>query len=146
MKKHASILTFLTLIFFYSCSSYQYQTLDINEIEDMDKFYVNIKTLLSNPEFLKKEVILINARQPSIQRIVSEADKLWLEGKLKESASVLERALRVNKNDGSVYLRLSHIKFEQNLDKESKAFAQRGLMIDNLSSWERLLLNIYLKY
>ena len=146
MKKHASILIFLTLIFFYSCSFYQYQTIDINEIEDMDKFYVSIKTLLSNPEFLKKEVILINARQPSIQRIVSEADKLWLEGKLKESTSVLERALRVNKNDGSVYLRLSHIKFEQNLDKESKAFAQRGLMIDNLSSWERLLLNIYLKY
>ena len=146
MKKHTTLLTFLIMIFFYSCSSSQYRTIDLNEIEDMDKLNVSINILLSNPEFLKKEVILINARQPSIQRIVSEADKLWLEGKLEESTSVLERALRVNKNDGSVYLRLSHIKFEQNLDKESKAFAQRGLMIDNLSSWERLLLNIYLKY
>ena len=49
------------------------------------------------------------------------------------------------KNDGALYLRLAHLRYKQGLLKESESFASKGLMLTNISSWERLLLNVYLK-
>jgi len=57
--------------------------------------------------------------------------------------SGLERALRISKNESSVFLRLAHIRLEQGLEIESSSFAARGLLINNVSSWERLLLNVH---
>jgi hypothetical protein len=42
-------------------------------------------------------------------------------------------------------LRLAHIRLEQGLNLESGSFAARGLLISDVSSWERLLLNVYAK-
>ena len=38
---------------------------------------------------------------------------------------------------------LAHLRLEQGLNKESSAFASRGLLNKNASSWEILLLKIY---
>ena len=66
-------------------------------------------------------------------------------GNLKKANSELERALRISKNESSVFLRLAHIRLEQGLNTESGSFAARGLLISDVSSWERLLLNVYAK-
>jgi len=62
-----------------------------------------------------------------------------------EANSELERALRITKNDGALYLRLAHIRYKQGLLQESESFASKGLLLRDISSWERLLLNVYLR-
>ena len=66
-------------------------------------------------------------------------------GKLNGANLQLERALRISKSESSVYLRLAHLRLEQGFEKEVKAFATKGLQIKNISYWEALLFNIYLK-
>ena len=70
---------------------------------------------------------------------------LWKKGKLENSSKELERALRITRNESSIFLRLSHIRLEQGLKLESEGFAARGLLINGISSWERLLLNAFLQ-
>jgi len=102
-----------------------------------------VDQLLTNKNFLKSEILKINASKPSIQRILNESDSYWIEGNFLKANSGLERALRISKNESSVFLRLAHIRLEQGLEIESSSFAARGLLISNVSSWERLLLNVY---
>lgn len=136
---------FITIVFtalFFGCASLPKQEIDFYDVE-VDKFSSSIKLLISDIEFLKKEVLKINARKPSIQRILIEADKNWIKGDLKETSSVLERGLRIAKDESSLYLRLAHLRLEQELITESSAFAKRGLLNNEASSWEILLLRIY---
>ena len=103
----------------------------------------SIKLLSDDMGLLKNEILKINAKKPSVQRIIVEADNFWEKGDLSNSSSLLERALRIAKNESAVYLRLSHLRLEQGLTKESYAFASRGLINKEASAWEVVLLSIY---
>ena len=110
---------------------------------EIEKFSFSVKLLLNDLDFLKQEILKVNATKPSIQRILIEADKLWMKKELKQASSTLERGLRIAKDESALYLRLAHLRLEQGLIKESSAFAERGLLNKNASSWELLLLKTY---
>ena len=101
--------------------------------------------LISNDDFLEEEILKINAHNPSVQRILMGADAHLMKRKYTEANTELERALRITKNDGALYLRLAHIRYKQGLLQESESFASKGLLLRDISSWERLLLNVYLR-
>ena len=124
------------------CASSSKKERDFYDIE-VEKFSSSVKSLLTDLEFLKKEILKVNANKPSIQRILIEADNLWMEKDLKLASSTLERGLRIAKDESALYLRLAHLSLEQGLAKESSAFAERGLLNKSASSWELLLLKIY---
>ena len=145
MKQINLIFLSLVVIFITSCSSVSKQPETSSSIIELDVFSSSVDQLLTNKNFLKSEILKINASKPSIQRILNESDGFWIKGNLKRANSELERALRISKNESSVFLRLSHIRLEQGLEVESGSFAARGLLISNVSSWERLLLNVYIK-
>ena len=145
MRQINLIFLYLTIIFVTSCASTSKQVPTPTNTMELDVFSSSVDQLLKNKDFLKSEILKINASKPSIQRILNESDRFWVEGNLKRANSELERALRISKNESSVFLRLSHIRLEQGLEVESGSFAARGLLISNVSSWERLLLNVYIK-
>ena len=143
MKQINLIFLSLVIIFITSCSSISKQPETSSSGIELDVFSSSVDQLLTNKNFLKSEILKINASKPSIQRILNESDSYWIEGNLLKANSGLERALRISKNESSVFLRLAHIRLEQGLEIESSSFAARGLLISNVSSWERLLLNVY---
>ena len=143
MKQINLIFLSLVVIFITSCSSVSKQPETSSSGIELDVFSSSVDQLLTNKNFLKSEILKINASKPSIQRILNESDSYWIEGNLVKANSGLERALRISKNESSVFLRLAHIRLEQGLEIESSSFAARGLLISNVSSWERLLLNVY---
>ena len=56
----------------------------------------------------------------------------------------------INYYDTTIYVeeslyRLVEVHYLLGLTDESKSFASRALLIKEISSWERLLLNVYLK-
>lgn len=136
------ISTFLFCI--TSCSSISKNVEGVS-INELNEFTNSMDLLLKDKSFLKSEIQKINASKPSVQRIINEADSLWKKGKLENSSKELERALRITRNESSIFLRLSHIRLEQGLKLESEGFAARGLLINGISSWERLLLNAFLQ-
>ena len=139
------LLLLSCILFFTSCTSVD-NRLNIENVEEVSTFASNIENLLSELEFLKLEVLKLNSSKPPIQRILNEADAFWIRGNLDQTNLQLERALRISKNEGPIYLRLAHLRIEQGLNKEAKAFAAKGLLINNLSNWERLLLNVYFQH
>jgi Tfp pilus assembly protein PilF len=143
VKQINLIFLSLVVIFITSCSSVSKQPETSSSGIELDVFSSSVDQLLTNKNFLKSEILKINASKPSIQRILNESDSYWIEGNLVKANSGLERALRISKNESSVFLRLAHIRLEQGLEIESSSFAARGLLISNVSSWERLLLNVY---
>ena len=94
---------------------------------------------------MKEEILKINAKNPSVQRILLDADKQLRQSDYIKANFDLERAFRITKSDGALYLRLAHLRYKQGLLRESESFASKGLLLSNISSWERLLLNVYLK-
>ena len=145
MRQINLIFLYLAIILVTSCASTSKQVPTPTNTMELDVFSSSVDQLLKDKDFLKSEILKINASKPSIQRILNESDRFWVEGNLKRANSELERALRISKNESSVFLRLSHIRLEQGLEVESGSFAARGLLISNVSSWERLLLNVYIK-
>ena len=111
----------------------------------VEEFSSSVELLVSDTNFLESEILKINAKNPSVQRILVNSDAYLKAGKLIQANSELERALRITKNEGAIYLRLAHLRFMQGLLDESKSFASRALLIKEVSSWEKLLLNVYLK-
>lgn len=144
MTSRSLLAGLLILLFAVGCVSITKKKPDFYEVE-VEEFSSSIKYLLSNVEFLKEEVLKLNAKRPSIQRILSNADSFWLKGDITKANAELERGLRISKDESALYLRLAHIRLEQGLVKESKAFASRGLLNEGVSSWEALLFNIYRK-
>ena len=129
----------------FSCASNK-STKDISVYKvPVNDFSRTVELLISNEEFLETEIMKINALNPSVQRIILEADRLLKKKQYIKVNSELERALRLTKNEGALYLRIAHLRFKQGLLQESESFASRGLLLSNISSWERLLLNVYLK-
>ena len=138
------LMIFLIITFIWGCASVSERKADFYDLE-VEEFSSSIKLLLSDLSFLKEEILKVNAKRPSIQRILSEADSLWLKGDIVKANFELERGLRISKDESALYLRLAHIRLEQGLVKESTAFASRGLLNKGASAWEVLLLNIYSK-
>ena len=140
LKNYLVALILMSLIM--GCASSSKKETDFYNLE-IEKFSSSVKSLLTDLEFLKKEILKVNANKPSIQRILIEAHNLWMKKDLKQASSTLERGLRIAKDESALYLRLSHLRLEQGLAKESSAFAERGLLNKSASSWELLLLKIY---
>ena len=143
MIKRIAILCII--IFIISCTSSQ-NSRDISSYSiPVSNFSQTVELLISNEEFLQEEILKINAQNPSVQRILLAADSNLKKESYVQANSELERAFRITKKDAALYLRLAHLRYKQGLLKESESFAYKGLLLTNLSSWERLLLNVYLK-
>jgi len=139
-------VSFLALSILFSCASNQNNKYITSDSISVSDFSSSVELLISNTNFLEGEILKINAKNPSVQRILVNSDVYLREGKLIQANSELERALRITKKEGATYLRLAHLRLVQGLLTESKSFASRGLLIKEISSWERLLLNVYLKH
>ena len=139
------IISFLALSILFSCASNQKNNYITSDSISISEFSSSVEMLISNPNFLEDEILKINAKNPSVQRILVNSDVYLKEGKLIQANSELERALRITKEESAIYLRLAHLRLIQGLLSESKSFASRALLIKEISSWERLLLNVYLK-
>ena len=143
MIKRIAILCII--IFIISCTSSQ-NSRDISSYSiPVSNFSQTVELLISNEEFLQEEILKINAQNPSVQRILLAADSNLKKERYVQANSELERALRLTKTEGALYLRIAHLRYKQGLLRESESFASRGLLLSNISSWERLLLNVYLK-
>ena len=139
------IVFFLALSIVFSCASNQNNKYITSDSISVSEFSSSVELLISNTNFLEDEILKINAKNPSVQRILVNSDVYLREGKLIQANSELERALRITKKEGAIYLRLAHLRLIQGLLTESRSFASRALLIKEISSWERLLLNVYLK-
>ena len=142
MKTKFFICVFFTFFLLGGCVSVTKKVPNFYDIE-IGKFSSSIRLLLDDASYLKQEVLKVNAKKPSIQRILLQADLYWGKKELKNANAELERALRISKDESALYLRLAHLRLEQGLKKESQAFASRGLLNQEASSWEILLLKIY---
>ena len=145
MKYILKVVVILSLFFVFACSS----TDNGRNISDftipVNNFSKTVELLISDENFLEDEILKINAQNPSVQRIIKSADDFLKQKKYILANAELERAFRITKMDGALYLRLAHLRYKQGLLKESESFAYKGLLLPNISSWERLLLNVYLK-
>jgi len=139
------IISFFALSVLFSCASNQKNNYVTSDSISVSEFSSSVEMLISNTNFLEDEILKINAKNPSVQRILVNSDVYLKEGRLIQANSELERALRITKEEGAIYLRLAHLRMIQGLLTESKSFASRALLIKEISSWERLLLNVYLK-
>tara|TARA_B100000214_G_scaffold63605_1_gene41801 strand:- start:1786 stop:2226 length:441 start_codon:yes stop_codon:yes gene_type:complete len=133
------------LVNLFACASNQGQRDMSNYSLPVNNFSKTVELLVSNEKFLEEEILKINAQNPSVQRILLGADNLLVQKKFNQANSELERAYRITKQDGALFLRLAHLRYRQGLLQESESFASKGLLLSNISSWERLLLNVYLK-
>ena len=145
MKKIKFLVIFSILIGLISCATDQQSRDPSSYSVPVNNFTQTVELLISNDAFLQEEILKINAQNPSVQRILLNADKKLRQQKYRQANIDLERAFRITKSDGALYLRLAHLRYKQGLLRESESFASKGLLLSNISSWERLLLNVYLK-
>ena len=144
MKKIKFLVTFSILIGLISCATDQQSRDPSSYSVPVNNFTQTVELLISNDAFLQEEILKINAQNPSVQRILLDADKKLRQQNYRQANIDLERAFRITKSDGALYLRLAHLRYKQGLLSESESFASKGLLLSNISSWERLLLNVYL--
>jgi len=145
LRKIKGILIIIILINLISCASDQQSRDPSSYAVPVNNFAKTVELLIANDDFLEEEILKINAQNPSVQRILLDADKKLRQQNYRQANSDLERAFRITKSDGALYLRLAHLRYKQGLLRQSESFASKGLLLSNISSWERLLLNVYLK-
>ena len=145
MKRIKFLVIFSILIGLISCATDQQSRDPSSYSVPVNNFTQTVELLISNDAFLQEEILKINAQNPSVQRILLDADKKLRQQNYRQANIDLERAFRITKSDGALYLRLAHLRYKQGLIRESESFASKGLLLSNISSWERLLLNVYLK-
>ena len=145
MKKIKFLVIFSILIGLISCATDQQSRDPSSYSVPVNNFTQTVELLISNDAFLQEEILKINAQNPSVQRILLDADKKLRQQNYRQANIDLERAFRITKSDGALYLRLAHLRYKQGLLRESESFASKGLLLSNISSWEKLLLNVYLK-
>ena len=145
MRKIKGTLIIIILINLISCASDQQSRDPSSYAVPVNNFTKTVELLIANDDFLEEEILKINAQNPSVQRILLDADKKLRQQNYRQANSDLERAFRITKSDGALYLRLAHLRYKQGLLRQSESFASKGLLLSNISSWERLLLNVYLK-
>ena len=64
------LIVLLSLSFVMGCASVAQKKPDFYEIK-VEEFSSSIKLLLTDINFLKEEILKVNAKRPSIQRIIS---------------------------------------------------------------------------
>ena len=135
MNNSRLIISFFALSVLFSCASNQKNNYVTSDSISVSEFSSSVELLISNTNFLEDEILKINAKNPSVQRILVNSDVYLKEGRLIQANSELERALRITKEEGAIYLRLAHLRLIQGLLTESKSFASRALLIKEISSW-----------
>ena len=145
MNSVRSVITALIIFLVGACTQNQLAKDPNLYAVPVNNFSKSVELLISNADFLEEEVMKINAQSPSVQRIIIGADILIKEKEYIKANNELERAFRITNTDSALFLRLAHLRFKQGLLEESESFASKGLLLSNLSSWERLLLNVYLR-
>tara|TARA_B100000282_G_scaffold107455_1_gene76281 strand:- start:1170 stop:1610 length:441 start_codon:yes stop_codon:yes gene_type:complete len=140
-----SVITALIIFLVGACTQNQLAKDPNLYAVPVNNFSKSVELLISNADFLEEEVMKINAQSPSVQRIIIGADILIKEKEYIKANNELERAFRITNTDSALFLRLAHLRFKQGLLEESESFASKGLLLSDLSSWERLLLNVYLR-
>ncbi len=145
MNSVRSVITALIIFLVGACTQNQLAKDPNLYAVPVNNFSKSVELLISNADFLEEEVMKINAQSPSVQRIIIGADILIKEKEYIKANNELERAFRITNTDSALFLRLAHLRFKQGLLEESESFASKGLLLSDLSSWERLLLNVYLR-
>ena len=145
MNSVKSVITALIIFLVGACTQNQLAKDHNLYAVPVNNFSKSVELLISNADFLEEEVMKINAQSPSVQRIIIGADILIKEKEYIKANNELERAFRITNTDSALFLRLAHLRFKQGLLEESESFASKGLLLSDLSSWERLLLNVYLR-
>ena len=145
MNSVKSVITALIIFLVVACTQNQLAKDPNLYAVPVNNFSKSVELLISNAAFLEEEVMKINAQSPSVQRIIIGADILIKEKEYIKANNELERAFRITNTDSALFLRLAHLRFKQGLLEESESFASKGLLLSDLSSWERLLLNVYLR-
>ena len=145
MNSVRSVITALIIFLVGACTQNQLAKDPNLYAVPVNNFSKSVELLISNAAFLEEEVMKINAQSPSVQRIIIGADILIKEKEYIKANNELERAFRITNTDSALFLRLAHLRFKQGLLEESESFASKGLLLSDLSSWERLLLNVYLR-
>lgn len=145
MNSVKSVITALIIFLVGACTQNQLAKDPNLYAVPVNNFSKSVELLISNADFLEEEVMKINAQSPSVQRIIIGADILIQEKEYIKANNELERAFRITNTDSALFLRLAHLRFKQGLLEESESFASKGLLLSDLSSWERLLLNVYLR-
>ena len=109
--KLIKILTILLIVTgLLSCVSNQNMR-DISKYKiPVNDFSKTVELLISNQQFLEDEIMKINSQNPSVQRILLAADSDLKQENYIKTNSELERAFRITKNDGALYLRLAHLR------------------------------------
>ena len=145
MNSVRSVITALIIFLVGACTQNQLAKDPNLYAVPVNNFSKSVELLISNADFLEEEVMKINAQSPSVQRIIIGADIFIKEKEYIKANNELERAFRITNTDSALFLRLAHLRFKQGLLEESESFASKGLLLSDLSSWERLLLNVYLR-
>ena len=86
------LIPFLVLCIFFSCASNQNRQYITSDSISVSEFSSSVEQLISDTNFLEDEILKINAKNPSVQRILVNSDTYLKEGKLIEAKSELERA------------------------------------------------------
>ena len=107
MKKIKFLVTFSILIGLISCATDQQSRDPSSYSVPVNNFTQTVELLISNDAFLQEEILKINAQNPSVQRILLDADKKLRQQNYRQANIDLERAFRITKSDGALYLRLA---------------------------------------
>ena len=84
------IIPFLVLSILFSCASNQKNNYITSDSISISEFSSSVEMLISNPNFLEDEILKINAKNPSVQRILVNSDVYLKEGRLIQANSELE--------------------------------------------------------
>ena len=120
MKKIKFLVIFSILIGLISCATDQQSRDPSSYSVPVNNFTQTVELLISNDAFLQEEILKINAKNPSVQRILLDADKQLRQSDYIQANFDLERAFRITKSDGALYLRLAHLRYKQGLLRESE--------------------------
>ena len=104
MKKIKFLVTFSIFIGLISCATDQQSRDPSSYSVPVNNFTQTVELLISNDAFLQEEILKINAKNPSVQRILIDADKQLRQSDYIQANFDLERAFRITKSDGALYL------------------------------------------
>ena len=94
------LIIFSSVVFaLLSCASNQNSKYITSDSISVEEFSSSVELLVSDINFLEDEIFKINAKNPSVQRILVNSDAYLKAGKLVQANSELERALRITKKE-----------------------------------------------
>ena len=101
MNKFRFVIPLFAFFLFLSCASNQDKKYIASDSISISEFSSSVELLVSDTNFLEEEILKINAKNPSVQRILVNSDTYLKQGKLIQANSELERALRITKKESA---------------------------------------------